>query len=227
MKIITPALFVFLLISDTLTAQTKMSVTIGKQEWMIKNLDVAMFRNGEPIPEAKTDKEWVEAGENKQPAWCYYNNDPANGAKYGKLYNWYAVADPRGLCPAGWHVPSYGEWYQLIVYLGGYKKAGKKMKAKEGWVMNGNGNNSSGFTGLPGGIRDGDDGIIRSGSFAGDLGYNGIWWSSTEPNTSDALGLELNYSIRSAHSFLRVDGKWNGLSVRCVANDIIIDIEPD
>ena len=90
------------------------TVTIGTQVWMTKNLDVATFRNGDPIPEAKSNEEWEKAGENKQPAWCYYDNDPANGAKYGKLYNWYAVNDPRGLAPEGWHVPSIDEWDECL-----------------------------------------------------------------------------------------------------------------
>jgi hypothetical protein len=93
-------------------------VTIGSQVWMTKNLDVATFRNGDPIPQAKTYEEWEKAGENKQPAWCYYDNDPANGAKYGKLYNWYTVADPRNVCPVGWHVPTDAEWTVLTDYLG-------------------------------------------------------------------------------------------------------------
>lgn len=75
------------------------TVTIGTQVWRTKNLDVATFRNGDSIPQAKTNEEWEKAAENQQPAWCYYNNDPANGAKYGKLYNWYAVNDSRGLAP--------------------------------------------------------------------------------------------------------------------------------
>ena len=86
------------------------TITIGTQVWMTKNLDVATFRNGDPIPQAKTDEEWEKAGENQQPAWCYYDNDPANGAKYGKLYNWYAVNDSRGLAPVGYHIPSDAEW---------------------------------------------------------------------------------------------------------------------
>ncbi len=85
-------------------------ITINKQVWMAKNLNVDKFRNGDPIPEAKTDEEWHKAGDNGQPAWCYYNNDPANGGKYGKLYNWYAVNDSRGLAPVGYHIPSIYEW---------------------------------------------------------------------------------------------------------------------
>lgn len=73
------------------------------------NLNTDRFRNGDLIPEAKSNEEWIEAGKNKQPAWCYYNNDPANGEKYGKLYNWYAVNDPRGLAPEGYHIPTIEE----------------------------------------------------------------------------------------------------------------------
>ena len=71
------------------------SVKIGTQVWMTKNLNLDKFRNGDPIPKAETFEQWKKAGDNKQPAWCYYNNDPANGVKYGKLYNWYAVNNPE------------------------------------------------------------------------------------------------------------------------------------
>lgn len=191
-------------LSLALNAQT---VTIGSQVWMSKNLDVAKFRNGDPIPEAKTDEEWEKAGRNEQPAWCYYKNDPANGAKYGKLYNWYAVNDSRGLAPVGYHIPSDAEWTILTDYLGGENVAGTKMKTKSGWVKNGNGTNSSGFSGLPGGNR------IDGGSFY-NIGSYGYWWSSSE-----------NYAIYAWYRYLsyengNVDGfsnyKLKGLSVRCL-----------
>jgi hypothetical protein len=72
---------------------------------MLKNLDVDRFRNGDPVPQIKDKEEWVKAGRNRQPAWCYYDNDPENGKIYWKLYNWYAVNDKRGLAPVGWQVP--------------------------------------------------------------------------------------------------------------------------
>ena len=97
------------------TANAQESIQIGSQTWMKKNLDTDRFANGELIPEAKTDEEWMTAGRNQQPAWCYHNNDPANAAKYGRLYNWYAVADSRQLCPVGWHVPSTEELDSLFV----------------------------------------------------------------------------------------------------------------
>jgi len=86
------------------------TIKIGKQILMARNLDVNQFRSGEPIKEAKTTKEWNDAVVNSQPAWCYYNNDPTNNAKYGKLYNWYAVIDTRNIAPNGWHIPDFKEW---------------------------------------------------------------------------------------------------------------------
>jgi uncharacterized protein (TIGR02145 family) len=101
------------------------SVIIGNQSWMAENLNTSKFRNGDPIPEAKTDEEWIKAAENKQPAWCYLDNNPEN-SKYGRLYNWYAVNDPRGLAPNGWHIPSEYEWEQLSRKTGG---SSSKLKA--------------------------------------------------------------------------------------------------
>jgi uncharacterized protein (TIGR02145 family) len=85
----------------------KEEITIGDQVWMAENLSVDTFRNGDPIPHAETDEQWVDASENGQPAWCYYDNDPANGKKYGKLYYWHAVNDPPGLAPEGSRYPGY------------------------------------------------------------------------------------------------------------------------
>lgn len=121
------------------------TVTIGTQVWMTKNLDVSTFQNGDSIPQAKTAEEWEKAGQNKQPAWCYCNNDAAKGTKYSKLYNWYAVNDPRGLAPVGYHVSTDAEWTILTDYLGGESIAGKKMKNTSGWADNGNGTAESGF----------------------------------------------------------------------------------
>jgi uncharacterized protein (TIGR02145 family) len=181
-------------------------VTIGTQVWTTKNLDVSTFRNGDPIPEAKTMEEWQKAGKNKQPAWCYYDNDPSNGAKYGKLYNWYAVNDPRGLAPNGYHIPTDAEWTILEEYLG--KDAGEKMKSTSGWKDNGNGTNSSGFSGLPGGFRY-DDGTF------GSVGKDGYWWSSTEVSTFSAWYRYLFYYDGNVYRAIYFK-KEVGLSVRCL-----------
>jgi|LakMenEpi03Aug12_release.lakeMendotaPanAssembly.Ray.scaffolds.fasta_scaffold459479_2 uncharacterized protein (TIGR02145 family) len=186
-------------------------ITIGTQVWMTENLGVDYFRNGDPIPQVGSMKEWKKAGKNQKPAWCYYKNKLENGAKYGKLYNWYAVNDLRGLAPEGWHIPTDNEWKLLSNYLGGEDFAGKKMKSTSGWYdfdgnENGAGTNESGFNGLPGGclLNDGFD-------FLGSLSY---WWSASEDDSDyaynrflyhdyDALGRSSNY-------------KEGGFSVRCL-----------
>lgn len=207
MKKLSAILFLFFALVGFSAAQT---ITIGDQVWMTKNLNVDKFRNGDPIPEAKTDEDWIKAGENKQPAWCYYENDPANGEKYGKLYNWYAVNDPRGLAPEGWHVPSDSEWIQLINYLGGKKVAGGKMKTTSEWeAPNTDASNSSGFSGLPGGFRQG-----HSGQFIFMTGY-GYWWSSTEggSSTKNAWAKGLSYS----NGAITIgSSKESGYSFRCI-----------
>ncbi len=106
-------------------------VQIGTQHWMKKNLDVENFRNGDVIQQAKTTEEWILAGKQGIPAWCYYNNDEKNGEKYGKLYNWFAVSDPRGLAPIGWKIPEFEDLNILDTYLWG--DVGIKMKSNSGW----------------------------------------------------------------------------------------------
>ncbi len=105
-------------------------IQIGTQIWTSKNLNVTKFRNGDPIPEAKTMAEWVSASENKQPAWCNLNNNISNGTKFGKIYNWYAINDPRGICPDGYHIPSDNEWEVLMNFV---NNSDKKLKSIEGW----------------------------------------------------------------------------------------------
>ena len=192
------------------------NVTIGTQIWSSTNLDVTTYRDGTPIPQVTDPTQWANL---TTGAWCYYNNDPANGTIYGKLYNWYAVAgihdtDPstpnKILAPQGWHVPSDAEWTTLTTFLGGESVAGGKMKSTGTslWLPpNTEATNSSGFTGLPAGCRY-DDGTFSN------IGNNGIWWSSSESSTTDAWNRYLNYDNGFA------DGgngsKRNGFSVRCL-----------
>jgi uncharacterized protein (TIGR02145 family) len=208
MKILNLLLILVVSVKSSSYAQT---VTIGTQVWSAKNLNVSTFRNGDPIKQAKTDIEWRNANALGQPAWCYYNNDPANGVKYGKLYNWYAVNDPRGLAPKGWHIPSDDEWEILTDFLGGELVSGVKMKSTSGWSAGGaNGQNTSGFSGLPGGTRSGSSREI--GKFGG-VGSLGRFWSSTETHPNFANNLLL-YSGASITYFNQL--KSFGLSVRCV-----------
>jgi uncharacterized protein (TIGR02145 family) len=181
-------------------------VMIGSQVWAAANLDVITFRNGDTIPEAASNEDWVRAGEEKKPAWCYYNNDPLTGKKYGKLYNWYAVNDPRGLAPAGWTLSDNDDWAQLGYYSGGQAVAGTKMKSITGWKDGNNGNNETGFGGLPGGYR------VENGTFV-NAGSNGIWWSSTENNTQTAYD---HYLVLSGSLGRSNSPKQRGESVRCI-----------
>ena len=127
-------------------------VIIGTQVWMSKNLDVSTFRNGDPIPQVKSDEEWKKATKNKSPSWCYYDYDPVNGGKFGKLYNWYAVNDKRGLAPKGWKIPNNQDWEKLLKQIGNPTYHAKDLLSMEGWDIE-NGTNKTGFNALPAGGR--------------------------------------------------------------------------
>jgi uncharacterized protein (TIGR02145 family) len=191
-------------------SKTVKTVTIGTQIWMAENLDVSTFRNGDAILEAKTKEEWQLAYDAKKPAWCYYNNDVSNGTKYGKLYNWHAVNDPRGLAPIGWKLPSVSDWKTLN--LGLKELGGKKMKSTSGWNEGGNGTNESGFSALPGGIRlSSTDGFIFSV-----IGSEAHFWSSTG---ATIIGFDFGngYELKYDDDYLRNNlHNQEGLSVRCI-----------
>lgn len=184
---------------------TAFHIQIGTQKWMIKNLDVSRYRNGDPIPQVTDQTQWANL---TTGAWCYYNNESSNGRIYGKLYNWYAVNDPRGLCPAGYHIPSDAEWTALTTFLGGEPEAGGKMKALTSWFSpNNEATNSSGFTGLAGGCRT-DVGVFSS------IFNNGIWWSSTEYVPSFAYCRAMSFNFGNVYR--EIYGKNYGMSVRCL-----------
>ena len=192
------------------------TVTIGSQVWMVENLKTTKYRNGSPIPNVTDNTSWVQI---MTGAYCNYNNDAAIGAKYGKLYNWYAVADSRNIAPTGWHVPTDAEWSTLETYVqansGTSGSVAKALASKTDWDSSTNGraigndltkNNTSCFTALPGGYR-------YDGSFY-NMGGHGYWWSSTAGYTGDAWSMELEYcySIMSRFNYYRNCG----FSVRCV-----------
>ncbi len=211
------------------------TVEIGSQIWMADNLNVSYFKNGDPIPQVQTNEEWSTMEKNKQPAWCYNNNDPANGVKFGKLYNWYAVNDPRGLAPEGWHIPSNDEWVSLFKYLGLYdtrtteeedqnrRMVSSKMKSNSGWEdyydpsvgkkISGNGNNDSGFSGQPAGYRTPFKVNNFDNSFR-NIGYCGCWWSSTSENSNEARYRSLDYKF--GYDRYTIQSKGYGFSVRCI-----------
>ena len=191
---------------------TYSSIIINGQEWMQQNLAVTKYRNGDPIPTGLSDLTWYYTSSG---AYAIYNNDVFNNYMYGKLYNWYAVNDIRGICPAEWHVPTDAEWSAFINFLdpsadGGniVNIAGSKMKSTTGWNSPNTGaNNESGFTGLPAGYRNGNGGYNYIGEF-------GDWWSSTETDSNFAwyrnLGYDRPYVSRANY------GKKDGFSVRCI-----------
>lgn len=191
-------------------------VQIGSQIWMGKNLDVSTYKNGDSIRRCNTKKEWADAGMKSQGAYCYTGFDEAKNKIYGKLYNWFAVNDVRGLAPDGWHIPTDQEFQLLENYLGSNIQAGGKLKATgtveelDGlWFKPNNGaTNESGFTALPGGL------CFDMGSF-GFFGINGFWWSSTFDIKGNIYFLSL-FNNESASYRKNHLSKTFGLSVRCI-----------
>ena len=182
-------------------------VTIGTQTWQCENLNVATYRNGDVIPQVTDPTEWANL---TTGAWCYYDNDPSTEATYGKLYNWHAVNDSRGIAPTGYHVPSDTELTTLTDYLGGDLVAGGKMKETglSHWVApNTAATNESGFTALPAGYR------INNGTFES-IGEVTRWWTSTEIDTFDAGSYDLDNTNPNLFRF-SYGKKW-GHSVRLI-----------
>lgn len=196
-------------------------VTIGSQCWMKENLKTTKYKNGEVMLSPAGDWSNLTTG-----AWAYYKDSSQYNNIYGKLYNWYAVTDPRGVCPIGWHVPTDSEWNQLVKYLdpntdtssssgiqspiaGGLMKDLGDLQSGTGlWFAPNTGAiNSSEFTGLPGGYRN------FNGSYYL-IGTNGFWWSSSEFNTDFARSRNLYYDVAGVGR--AGNNKRYGFSVRCV-----------
>jgi uncharacterized protein (TIGR02145 family) len=210
MKQIAAVFFIFLSAHCLAQSNTIKEVQIGDQIWMAENLNVDRFRNGDIIKEAKTYEDWKRAEVNRRPAWCYFNNDSTNGAKYGKLYNFFAIKDLRGLAPLNWHIPDEEEWITLIKLLGGEKKAGKEMKSNKDWEKDGNGNNKSGFNALPGGYRQFNGNFLYSGT----LGY---WWR-VDKESPNIYYNYISLSSRSSNVEIHYNFNQSAFSVRCIKN---------
>ncbi len=172
--------------------------TIGNQKWCIKNLYVSRYRNGDIIPQVQDEVQWASL---TTGAWCYYQNDPDNGFNYGKLYNWFAVDDVRGLAPLGFHIPTDLEWKMFYDYLGTF--GGESWR----WLILDFLGKYGKIAFLPGGCRD------NNGMFFERLSF-GYWWSSKEVNISFAWNLRLSCIINSEN--MNSKNKRHGFSVRCI-----------
>ncbi len=207
---------------------TYATIQIGTQVWMAENLRTTRYRNGDPMPNVKDRDQWIKLSTS---AWAHYDNDTKYEIPYGKLYNWYAVVDPRKLCPQGWHVPTDTEWTTLTSHLGGkgdaggklksrtitilqpdytlHGDAGGKLKSKTNWDdPNTGATNASGFSGIPGGYRGNGSGNFYT------HGNNGYWWSASESGAEDAWSRNLN--LLNAVIYRDGNGKRDGFSVRCL-----------
>ncbi|MGE0932156.1 fibrobacter succinogenes major paralogous domain-containing protein [Peijinzhouia sedimentorum] len=199
-------------------------IQLGDQVWMSQNLDVNKFRNGEPIQQAKTDEEWQNAKNMGIPAWCYYDNEKANGINYGKLYNWHAVVDERGLAPEGWYIPTIKDWYKLkfnLEKLFPNSTALDTILSNEGWddiLAIDNTYERSGFNGVPGGYR------TEYGEFF-DLKFGGHYWCLYNKKSKKHTAF-VAMSATSTDLFFSTDpeicapeaDKGFGFSVRCLKN---------
>ena len=224
------------------------SVSIGNQVWMTENLNLKTFRNGDPIIEASKKEQWDEALEKETPAWCYYDDDQVNGAKYGLLYNYYAVNDKRGLAPFGWAIPNENDFKDLLMQVDG-----KSLRSRDNWsyylefneyddkeketyksfkVETSGGTNKSGFNLKP-------SGFYNSGVFS-EVDFLGILWikdslSKFISEFNNFIGKEVldSYSIKYFKQFwiddcstmmTRVTNS-GGFSVRCIKIDEVINLK--
>ena len=183
-------------------------VKIGSQFWIVENLNVNHYRDGSIIPIEENGSKWSES---KTGNCCYYDNNVENGKIYGKLYNWYAINDPHGLAPKGFHIPTDEEWLKLIKFIDtNFNEVGGKLKESgiDHWSSPNKGaTNESCFSGLPGGFRS------HLGWF-NSLRATGQWWSNTEGKMMGAWTLSLGYDVSKIYRDTLAFR--TGLSVRCV-----------
>lgn len=184
------------------------TVTIGSQVWMKENLKVTKYKDGTAISNITDNTQWTNL---TTGAYCYYDNNSGFNNTYGKLYNWYATNDSRGLAPAGWHIPSESEWITLMNFLGGQSVCGGALKATSLWNSPNTGaTNSSGFTAVAAGFRFDDTGTFTFSS----VGSGSYFWSTKQISSTTARGYTLNYNYTwLANTDV---SKPRGFSIRCI-----------
>ncbi len=200
-------------ITDKRDMQKYRTVKIGNSWWMAENLNALSFANGDIIPEAKSFDDWQMAANKRLPAWCYYNFDQKNGEKFGKMYNWYAVIDQRGISPEGWHIPTNEDWENLEFFVGGPIIAGLNLMSKYFWNKQ-RGFNLYGFSALPSGTLDFD---IKCFMHLGDIGY---WWTKSQikPSWSNDLQVIIRSIVNTYDNLQRseiLEDRF-ALSIRCI-----------
>ena len=205
-------LFIVFLGFNTNAQEIKIDTLI----WMNKNLDVETFRNGDKILEAKSLADWEKFSLTGTPCYSYYNVDPANGKTHGKIYNGYAVLDPRGLAPKGWHIATENEWLSLtklnvknlssIIYFATITDA-------DSWGYDRENTNQLQFNATPAGVIQFEEG---SGYKFSGLTENTAWWTKSKgvsPSTLKSMSLDPKYYV----PFEIIEDKMElGRSVRCV-----------
>jgi uncharacterized protein (TIGR02145 family) len=177
--------------SKKLIKTTYKSVKINNQIWMAENLNVDRFRNGDTIPYARSETDWNLANKKKKPAFCYYQNDSINGKKYGKLYNWYAIIDKRGLAPKGWKLPSADDWFRL----------------NEIFI-----NSTDNINDLYSALNSKLGGICSANASFGNKDNNSFFWSTNEIDNNFALIFKVRGTLITPFQL----EKGTGGSVRCL-----------
>lgn len=190
------------------------TVILDGREWLAENLRTSTYCNGDSILNIKDDSLWINT---ESGAWSYYDNDSSYNKPFGKLYNFHSVIDERNICPCGWSVPSFSDWYDLRIYLKGNIVAGGKLKSKgtEYWASpNHAATNESGFTALPIGRRNSDDGkFYKKDSTT-------AFWSSTLTQSSYNISRIWKLKYDRGEFFNEYHMFWNaGLSIRCVKDN--------
>lgn len=188
------------------------SIKVDAQNWMAENLNVSTFRNGDIILQAQSDEEWREAGFNEQPAWCYYNDrveDSTIEVKYyGKLYNSFALNDPRGLAPEGWRLPTEVDWKELEEHLLFSGMSLTDAFSTEGWANGQLGSNTTGLNFYPAGWRD-----VGCGGLGSQISY----WAYQSPIGESTPYVSLFFDESGFGTLMNQSTSWiNGFSVRCL-----------
>lgn len=184
------------------------TVRIDTQIWKAENLRTTRYSNGDVIPYVEESIIWSGLAIG---AYCWYHSEAEDEIPFGKLYNWYAAADPRNVCPTGWHVPTRDDWDVLVNFLGGTNGAGGKMKESGTlhWLNPNDGaSNASGFTGLGGGARNYNGSIYSFGEI-------GNCWSTYE-SAPYGLYRSLYYNHTKSEEFFT--DKRVGFAIRCLKN---------